>query len=82
MLVAESGALSAHGFICEDGPELPEKEEQESAQEGGDVLEGIYAEGCQSIAQANISGKQESVQTPVPSDEDKEEMTFDQARLV
>jgi hypothetical protein len=45
------------------------------AQKGGEVLEGMDAGWCQSIAQAKISGKQERRPTPVPSDEDEEEMT-------
>jgi hypothetical protein len=49
MLLAENAALSAHGFICEDGPELPKEKGQEAAQEGGDVLEGMYAPGCESL---------------------------------
>jgi hypothetical protein len=40
MLLAENGALSAHGFISEDGPKLPKEEGQEAAQKGGEVLEG------------------------------------------
>jgi hypothetical protein len=34
MLLAENAALSEHGFICEDGPELPKEKGQEAAQEG------------------------------------------------
>jgi hypothetical protein len=39
MLLAENAALSAHGFICEDGPELPREEGQEAVQERREVLE-------------------------------------------
>jgi hypothetical protein len=45
MLLSENAALSAHGFICEDGPELPKEEGQEAAQEDGEVLEGIPEDG-------------------------------------
>jgi hypothetical protein len=54
MLLAENAALSAHGSICEDGPELPKEEGQEGAQEGGESLEGMYAPGCESLEQARI----------------------------
>jgi hypothetical protein len=54
MLLAENAALSAHGFICEDGPELPKEKGQEAAQEGGETLEGMYAQGCESLEQARI----------------------------
>jgi hypothetical protein len=107
MLLAENAALSAHAFICEDGPELP-KEEGQEAQEGGEVLEGTYAPGCESLEQARIpmnpgarigtqpvgecfgdlgggigiQSAQERIPTPVPSDDDEEEMTYDQARLL
>jgi hypothetical protein len=56
MLLAEKAALSAHGYICEDGPELLREEGQEAAQEGGEVLEGMYAPGCGSLEQARIRG--------------------------
>jgi hypothetical protein len=49
MLLAENAGLSAHGFICEDGPELPKEEGQEAAQEGGETLEGMYAPGRESL---------------------------------
>jgi hypothetical protein len=39
MLLAENAALSARGFICDDGPELPKEKGQEAAQEGGETLE-------------------------------------------
>jgi hypothetical protein len=57
MLLAESAALSAHGFICEDGRELPREEGQEAAQEGRKVFflgGGMYAPGCKSLDQARI----------------------------
>jgi hypothetical protein len=54
MVLAVNAALSAHEFICEDGLELPEEKEQEAAQEGGEVLEGMYAQGCKSLDQARI----------------------------
>jgi hypothetical protein len=111
MLPAEKAALRAHGYICEDGPELPKEEGQRAAQEGREVVEGMCATGCVSSGQARIQvssgmprtgvgshqmGKctreldggggiqsaQERVPTPVPSDEDEEEMTYDQRRLI
>jgi hypothetical protein len=39
-------------YICDDRPELPKEEGQEAAQEGGEVLEGMYAPGCVSSEQA------------------------------
>jgi hypothetical protein len=41
MLLAENPALSAHGFICGDGPELPKEKGLDAAQEGGKTLEGM-----------------------------------------
>jgi hypothetical protein len=108
MLLADNAALSAHRFICEDGPDLPKEEDQEAADEGGEVPEGMYAAGCESLEQARIQANvgagigtepvgecedglgrgigiqsaQERIPTPVPSDEDEEEMTYDQARLL
>jgi hypothetical protein len=58
MLLAQNAALSAHGFICEDGPELPKEKGQETAQEGGETLEGMYAQGCESLDQARLQGNQ------------------------
>jgi hypothetical protein len=46
MLLAENATLSAHGFICEEWPELHKEKGQEAAQEGGDVLEGMYSPGA------------------------------------
>jgi coproporphyrinogen III oxidase-like Fe-S oxidoreductase len=54
MLLAENAVLSAHGFICEDGTEFPKEKGQEAAQEGGETLEGMYAQGCESLEQARI----------------------------
>jgi hypothetical protein len=52
MLLAENAALSAHGFICEDGPELPKENGQEAAKKGGETLEGMYTPECESLEQA------------------------------
>jgi hypothetical protein len=92
MLLAENAALSVHGFICEDGPELPKEKGQETAQKGGETLGGMFAQGCESLEQARLQGNpgigtgnqsaQERTPTPVPSDEDDEEMTYDQRRLI
>jgi hypothetical protein len=65
MLLAENAALSAHGFICEDGPELPKEEGQEAAQEDGAVLEATYSPGCEPLDQARIpasSGMDKKIQ--------------------
>jgi hypothetical protein len=56
MMIAENATLSAHGFICEDGPELPKEDGQGAAQEGGETLEGMYAPGCGWLEQARIRG--------------------------
>jgi hypothetical protein len=56
MLLAEKAALSEHGSICEDGPELPKEKGQEAAQEGGETLEGMYAQGRESLTQAKLQG--------------------------
>jgi hypothetical protein len=54
MLLPENVALSAHGFIFEDGPELPKEEGKEAAEEYEEVLTGMYAQGCESLDQARI----------------------------
>jgi hypothetical protein len=54
MLLAENAALSTHGFICEDGPELPKEKGQEAARDGGEILEWMYDPGCISFEQARI----------------------------
>jgi hypothetical protein len=41
---AHHAALSAHAYILEDGPELP-KRSGPYAEEGGEVLTGMYAQG-------------------------------------
>jgi hypothetical protein len=55
MLLPENAAVRAHGFVCEDGPELLNQEEQDAAQDGGEVLEGVYSPGCVALDQAKIS---------------------------
>jgi hypothetical protein len=40
-------------FILEDGPEIP-KASGPHAQEGGEILKGIYAEDCTSLRDAKI----------------------------
>jgi hypothetical protein len=45
---AKNAALGAHTYIVEDGPELP-KSSGPHAEEGGEVLEGMYAQGRTTI---------------------------------
>jgi hypothetical protein len=79
MLLAENAALSARGFICEDGSELPKEEGQEaripasSGMPGRGVrtepvgeCTGGWGEGI------GIQSAQERIPTPVPSDDDEE----------
>jgi hypothetical protein len=53
MLLAENAALSAYGFICEDGPELPKEEGHEAEQEDG---EGMHAPGISDAAEGTLRG--------------------------
>jgi hypothetical protein len=54
--LAENAALLAHAYILEDGSILP-KEQLPHAQKGGNVLEGMYAQGCTTLDQAMIKGR-------------------------
>jgi hypothetical protein len=74
--LAQTAALGSHPYVLEDGPELP-KIPGRHADEGGEVLEVMYADGYTSIDQAGIQG------ISFPSDnEDEEAMTYDQKRLL
>jgi hypothetical protein len=53
ILFAQNAALSAHKYVLEDGPELP-KSPDPRAEEGGEVLEGMYAQGCMPIEESRI----------------------------
>jgi hypothetical protein len=53
MLLAENAALSAHPFICEDGPEIPNAHGP-YAEVGGQILERMYAQGCSSLQDSRI----------------------------
>jgi hypothetical protein len=53
--LAQIAALGSHPYILEDGPELP-KTSESHADPGGEVLEGMYTEGCISIEEARIRG--------------------------
>jgi hypothetical protein len=53
---AQNAALGFHPYILEDGPELP-KIPGPHKEEGGEVLEGMYAYSCTSIEESRISGQ-------------------------
>jgi hypothetical protein len=53
---AQNAALGAHMYILDDGPELP-KGFGPYAEEGGEVLEGMYAQGCTRIEEAKTQGR-------------------------
>jgi hypothetical protein len=80
--LAQTAALGFHPYILEDGPEIPTVGGPH-AEEGGEILEGMYAEGCTSIedsrlhAQSGRAGMPEgqvlpalSRRTPVPYERD------------
>jgi hypothetical protein len=73
--MAQTASLGSHPYVLEDRSELP-KILGPHANKGGEVLEGMSADGCTSIDQAKISG------SPFPSDNADEEMTHDQKRLI
>jgi hypothetical protein len=74
--LAQNPALGAHTLILADCP-VPPKESGPHAETGSDVLEGMCAQGCTTI-DSGISG---SPWSPFPSDNEDEEMTYDQTRL-
>jgi hypothetical protein len=51
--LAQNAALSAHTLILEDRPELP-KVPGRHAEEGREILEGMFIEGCASLAWLRI----------------------------
>jgi hypothetical protein len=79
-LLAENAALSTHAFICEGVPELP-KVPGPHAEIGGEILKRMYAEGCPSLSDSPI-GRRRNPGSLFPSDDDDEEMTYDQERLI
>jgi hypothetical protein len=68
----------------ENGPELPE-ESGPYADEGGEALQGIVADGRALLEEAKIRGmgtkETQSTWSPFPTSSEDEEMTYDQARL-
>jgi hypothetical protein len=48
MQLAQNAALAAHFLVLENGPEIP-KESGPHVDEGGQVLQGMRAEGCSSV---------------------------------
>jgi hypothetical protein len=48
-------ALGAHMYTLEDGPELPNGCGL-GALEGGDILEGMYAQSCTTIEASRMRG--------------------------
>jgi hypothetical protein len=76
--LAQAAALGSDLYILEDGSEFP-KVSGAHADPGGGLLEGMYTEGCASIEQSGIHSRSGS---PFPSDNEDEEMTYDQARLI
>jgi hypothetical protein len=53
---AQNAALGSHTYILEDGPRLLAVPGQH-ADEGGEILEGMYAQGCTSIEDSRIRGR-------------------------
>jgi hypothetical protein len=50
---AQNAALGAYTYILEDGPELP-KSSGSHAEERGEILEGMYTQGCTMIEESRI----------------------------
>jgi hypothetical protein len=53
---AQNGALGSHTYILEDRPWLLAVSGP-YADEGGEILEGMYAQGCTSIEDSRIRGR-------------------------
>jgi hypothetical protein len=51
MVLAQNSDSGAYPLVLEDGPEIPEAPGPH-AEEGGQVLQGVYADGCPSIMDA------------------------------
>jgi hypothetical protein len=54
--------LSADTFVCVDGPELPTVSDPH-AEAGGDVLDGMCAEGYSSLRDSRIRGREGGLDT-------------------
>jgi hypothetical protein len=53
---AQNAAVGAHTCILDDGPEIP-KSLGPHTEEGGEALEGMYAQGCTTIEDSRIRGR-------------------------
>jgi hypothetical protein len=53
---AENAALGSHAYILEDGPELP-KSSGPHAEDGGEILDGMHAQGCTTIEDSRTREK-------------------------
>jgi hypothetical protein len=51
--LAQRAAAGSHPYVIEDGPELP-KIPGPHTDEGGEVLEGMYTDGCTSLRDTRI----------------------------
>jgi hypothetical protein len=77
-----NAAIGAHSLVFEDGPEVP-KVSGPHAEQGGETLEGMYADGCSSPRDSRIVERAGySTGSPFPSDNEDEDRTSDQARLI
>jgi hypothetical protein len=56
ILFAQNAAPGAHTYTFEEGPELP-MSSGPGASEGGEVPEGIHAQGCTTIEESRIRGQ-------------------------
>jgi hypothetical protein len=56
ILFAQNAALDSNTYIFEDGPELS-KSSRPHGDEGGEVLEGMYRQGCTTIEESRIRGQ-------------------------
>jgi hypothetical protein len=54
MLLAQNAVLGAHTLILKDGRELP-KAPGPYVEEEGEILEGVYAQGCSSLRDSTVS---------------------------
>jgi hypothetical protein len=55
-MFAQQAALGAHTYILEDGPCLP-TESGPHADEGGEILSGLYAQSCTRIEDSRLRGR-------------------------
>jgi hypothetical protein len=56
MVLAQNAGLGAHNLILEDGPIL-HKESGPHAEEGDEIPEGMYTQGCSSLGDSMIVGR-------------------------